>query len=138
MFVLTGWGGGGEEVQTWAGAGPQHTPRLFPWVGIAQALIFTQGGLNTQPDLPAGWPISVRWIITGHRLSCLTPKDHRTTQWGVPGWGPGGPALPQISEDEGMGPAPLCGAQGLAVLGTWCKRLNVESGIRTGADRADT
>lgn len=138
MFVLTGWGGGGEEVQTWAGAGPQHTPRLFPWVGIAQALIFTQGGLNTQPDLPAGWPISVCWIITGHRLSCLTPKDHRTTQWGVPGWGPGGPALPQISEDEGMGPAPLCGAQGSAVLGTWCKRLNVESGIRTGADRADT
>ena len=82
MFVLTGWGGGGEEVQTWAGASPRHTPRLFLWVGIAQALIFTQGGLSTQPDLPAGWPIFVRWIITGHRLSCLTPKDHRTTQWG--------------------------------------------------------
>ena len=71
-------------------------------------------------------------------LVFFAPKDHRTTQWGVPGWGPGGPALPQISEDEGMGPAPLCGAQGSAVLGTWCKRLNVESGIRTGADRADT
>lgn len=89
VFVLTGWGGGGEEVQTWAGAGPQHTPRLFPRVGIAQVLIFTQGGLSTQPDLPAGWPISVRWIITGHRLSCLTPKDHRTTQWGGPRLGSG-------------------------------------------------
>lgn len=120
------------------GAGPRHTSRLFPWVGIAQALIFTQGGLSTQPDLPAGWPIFFCWSFTGHRLSCLTPKDHSTTQWGLPGWGPGGAALPQISEDEGTGPAPPCGVQGLAVLGTWCERLNVESGIRTGADGADT
>ena len=120
------------------GAGPQHTSRLFPWVGIAQALIFTQGGLSTQPDLPAGWPIIFCWIFTGHRLSCLTPKDHSTMQWGLPGRGPGGAALPQISEDEGVGPAPPCGVQGLAVLGTWCERLNVESGIRTGADGADT
>lgn len=49
-------------------------PRLFPWVGIAQALIFTQGGLSTQPDLPAGWPVFVSWVFTGHRLSCLPQR----------------------------------------------------------------
>lgn len=75
-----------------------------------------------------------------HRTPPLlpAPKDHSTTQGEVPGWGPAGPALPQISEDEGVGPAPLCGVQGLAALGTWCERLNVESAIRTGADGADT
>lgn len=74
VFVVTQvLGGGGEAAQT-GQVRPTAHARLFPWVGIVQALIFTQGGLSTQPDLPAGWPVFVSWVFTGHRLSCLPQR----------------------------------------------------------------
>lgn len=115
----------------------------------AHAPTLPLGGHPTGPDLHPGWSEHTAWpscwvahicSLDYHRTPPLLPDPQGPPHHavGVPGWGPGGPALPQVSEDEGMGPAPLCGAQGLAVLGTWCERLNVESGIRMGADRTDT
>ena len=71
-------------------------------------------------------------MLDYHRTLPLLPyppgPPHHAVE--VPGWGLDGPALPQISEDEGVGPAPPGSAQGLVVLGTWRERLksNQESG----------
>lgn len=108
------WGGGGEELHTWVGAGPWHTPRLFPWVGIAQALIFTQGGLGTQLTFPLRGPIFVYWIITGHFSPAWPPRTTAPRSRG-PRLGSGWSCT--ASDFWGWrraGPAPPGSAQGLA------------------------
>lgn len=110
---------------------------------MAHARLFPLGGHRQPWSSPrVVWAHSLTFPLRGPYLfaglsqdtaSCLTPRTTAPRRAEVPGLGSGGPALPQISEDEGAGPAPPGQCPGLGGAWHMAWQTKVQSGNQDGS-----